>query len=162
MNIVESLVSKFEFTLEKHHLLEKVEKIVVAFSGGRNSTVMLDLFVAYTQNRDIQLEVYFVPFPVSVFSDSKYQEIMNFWKDKGVKINVNNDDQLFMLDKGLDAANIPCLACKNVRREKIKNLTPKIWGDGVVLATGHSLDDIVAYSVETLFINVSVSAATLP
>jgi len=140
-------IAKFEQkilrTIKKYKFFDKKDKILVAASGGKDSTVILYILKKYGYN----IEATTVDTSISTYSKKNLTNIKGFCKEHGIKLHTMSFREEFgyglcslqsiLVRKGIKFKS--CTACGVLRRylinKKARVLKPK------VIVTGHNLDD---------------------
>lgn len=144
---IDWFISYTEKTIEKFHLLNKNEKVLVAVSGGKDSLVLWDVLnkLGYTtEGLYIHLGIN-GSFPYSTKSQNYAQ---SYAEKNKLKLNVYN----VQTETGKNITQLvsntrfgkdrPCSVCGTIKRH-VFNTTARESGFEII-ATGHNLDDEVA------------------
>jgi tRNA(Ile)-lysidine synthase TilS/MesJ len=133
----------------------------VLFSGGKDSSLALDLLLRAHKVFGFDCSAHAGIFPVHRYPDSEIIKITSYWQARGIKIQwhrVRETDEVLRNDVN------PCLCCQKLRKKMLKAYLTSTVDDWkhLVLVTGYSLWDIVSYSLEHIITNVFSSPATVP
>jgi len=132
--------------------------VFVLFSGGKDSSVALDLIFLAGKEFDFHVEAHGGAFPVHRYTPEEQERIGSYWQSRGIPITWHAMDETDDFIK--DAPN-PCLPCQDVRKKVLNRVLShevKNW-DRLVLAVSFSLWDIVSYSIEHLLADIYSSSA---
>lgn len=123
------------------------KKVLALFSGGKDSSLTLDLLVRAREEFDFDLEAHVGAYPVHRYPDQEQQKIGAYWRGRGVEVlwhDPGKTDDYIRNDPN------PCLPCQSLRKQMLKTIAASAidnWGK-IVLVTSYSLWDIVSYSIE--------------
>ncbi len=150
--------SRFRKTIRKYKLFKPKEKILVALSGGKDSTVLLHLLKKFYSKSNI-IEALIIDEGVKGYRDKSVSVAVKNCKELGVKytivsfkkeFGITNDLLMPLLEKNPKLGGT-CAFCGTMRRN-IMNRYAKIIKANK-LATGHNLDDEVQSFVMNVFNN---------
>ena len=141
---------KFSDFLNKNNIHNK--KIVIAFSGGRDSVALFDLFYRYKKEFNLKLLAAYVNHNLRG-ADSKIERdfVENFASDRRIEIRVKSIEPSFWKEKSGESVE---MRARSVRYGYFTEITQKESAD--YIATAHHLDD----KIETFFINILRSSGT--
>ncbi len=134
---------KVKKTITEYKLIAKNDNIVVACSGGKDSTVLLYLLKKITNKRpDIKITALAIDEGIHDYRDKSLEFLTTFCKEKEIELKIFSYKEEF--GKALDEIlktykGIPCSIC-GVLRRYLLNKKSKSLG-ATKLATGHNLDD---------------------
>lgn len=159
---VEELVLK---TIENHKLISKKDKVLVAASGGKDSTVVLHLLKEFGYN----VSAFFIDLGIGSYSKKNKENIVVFCKNNKIKLHLYSfkeefgyplcyiRDMLKQKDKNMKA----CTVCGILRRYLLNKIARKLKADKIV--TGHNLDDEAQAILMNMFkANTNISARLGP
>jgi len=137
---------KVDRVIKKFGLLNPKDKVVVAVSGGKDSTSCAYLLKKFEKKYDITVEALHINLNIRNYSDEV--------EDATKKLCINNDIPLHIVNiKDYISANVRtlsnrtsrpiCSICGTIKRY-IMNKTARILG-ATKLATGHNMDDILEF-----------------
>jgi len=152
-------------TIKKYKLFDKKDKILVAASGGKDSTVVLCLLKKFGYN----VSALFIDLGIENYSKKNKENIREFCKNEKIRLYERSfekefgfglskiKDKLGKIDKNLKA----CTVCGILRRYLLNKIARKLKADKIV--TGHNLDDEAQAILMNLFkANTNVSARLGP
>jgi tRNA(Ile)-lysidine synthase TilS/MesJ len=131
----------------------KDKKIILLFSGGKDSSLALDLVLRASYEFDFSFESHVGAFPVHRYTKAERKKINSYWKDRGIEILWHD---LAKTDQLLNDTDNPCLLCQKMRKELMKTMLPGMidnW-EQLILIASYSLWDIVSYSVEHILSDI--------
>jgi len=145
-----SIEDKVRRAISKWKMLQPEDRIAVAHSGGKDSTVLLTILVKM-QRRFPQSEIIAVTLDEGIPGDSgnRMALITRTTRRLGVKHVVSSFRELFSVTleelairaRELDSPLSPCAYCSVLRRRGLNIMARRIGADK--LALGHNLDDEV-------------------
>ncbi|MBS3175295.1 TIGR00269 family protein [Candidatus Woesearchaeota archaeon] len=134
---------KVNKTIGEYDLIDKKDHIVVACSGGKDSTVLLYLLKKLTEKRkDVKITALAIDEGIKGYRDKSLDFLTNFCKEHKVELNIFSYEKEFgkPLDEILKSYNgVPCSICGVFRRYLLNKKSKELNGNK--LATGHNLDD---------------------
>lgn len=138
-------------TIERYRMLDRVERLGVAVSGGADSLAMLDLLVHLAGPRgDASVEL--VPFYVKQYGHVDADAIELFVRRRyegELGFQVRHASAEESAGKLLSVGKAPCRACSAIRASAISSIARELELDSVAL--GHHLTDALA----TLLMNMA-------
>lgn len=127
-----------------HHfgLIRESDKVLVAASGGKDSTVLLDIL-----SRHYDIEALTIDIGSGRYSHTNLGNLKRFCSDRTIRLHTLSFEEEFGMDlrKILDRIQIsgykpnPCTICGVLRRYMLNRKAREIGATKV--ATGHNLDD---------------------
>lgn len=140
---------------KKNHesILESLagKEIVVAYSGGKDSSIILDFILRAEKEFGFNFRTHAVRFPHHVFKDAEKKRLDSYWSERGISIvwhEVSQTDQY--LDDAVKRDLNPCSRCSQFKRNLIINYLKNSatdWKPDVIIL-GYSLWDIVSATIE--------------
>ena len=166
---------KVRKTIRTNKLIGKKENILVAASGGKDSTVALyllnkiikqrkskisvDLKTSFSNNRKINIEVLHIDQSIGNYSSQNKKNIRGFCKKHKIKLHETSFRKEFgyslcymqsiLKEKGVDLKS--CTICGILRRYILNKTAKKLKATLVV--TGHNLDDEAQSVIMNIFKN---------
>jgi len=146
---MDSRISYSDWKEEYSSILESLsdKDVFMLFSGGKDSSITLDLISRAKKEFGFDFETHAGVFPVHRYTDSEKLRLGSYWAKRGVQIVWH---ELVETDDHIENGTNPCLVCQELRRQLLRNVLSETideW-DRVVLVIGYSLWDIVSYSIE--------------
>ncbi|MBN1644495.1 TIGR00269 family protein [Candidatus Woesearchaeota archaeon] len=140
---VRKLENKVKDTIKKFKLISPKDKVLVAVSGGKDSTTILYVLKKLGYN----VEAITVDAVIGTYTKENLKNIKNFCKQNNVKIHIVSFkkaygyslNEIVSLIKSKGWNLLPCTVCGILRRYLINLYSRKLKADKVV--TGHNLDD---------------------
>jgi tRNA(Ile)-lysidine synthase TilS/MesJ len=136
---------------EQESMLKRLtgKEVIVLFSGGKDSSLLLYFLHAATKEYDFTFEVHASAFPKHRYMPSDVNRIDAFWGQRDVKIwwhDVEDPDDC------LEQAHHPCIDCQRLRKRQLYEGIQRTSVDlkHLVLIAAYTLWDLVSYSLEFL------------
>lgn len=134
-------------TIKRHGLIEYGERVLVACSGGKDSTSLLSFLWRLMKNRRDNIAAIAVDEGISGYRDIKLRGLVEFCEEKGIPLYTYSfkEHYGFTLDEAVKVSREnglglkPCYICGVLRRNLINNVARELGFSKV--ATGHNLDD---------------------
>jgi uncharacterized protein (TIGR00269 family) len=143
--------NKVKKTIDEYVLVEPGEKIIVACSGGKDSTATLYIL----KKLGYDVEGLMIDLIIGKWSDDNLENTKKFCKEHGIKLNVVNMRKEFgssicYIRSGIQAKMklSNCAICGVIKRWILNKKARELGGTKI--ATGHNLDD----EVETIMMNI--------
>lgn len=150
---------KVRKTIRTEKFFGKKEKILVACSGGKDSTVVLYLLKKIIKNRNITIEAFHIDQSISNYSRKNKKNIREFCKEQDIKLNETSFRKEFgyslcyiqsvLKSKGHDLKS--CSICGILRRYILNRVAKEM--KATVVVTGHNLDDEAQSIIMNIFKN---------
>lgn len=139
--------SKVAQTIKKHSLIEYGEKVLVACSGGKDSTALLSFLWRLMKNKRENLVAIAVDEGISGYRNMKLKGLVEFCEENSIFLHTYllKEQYGFTLDEAVKISREnrlnmkPCYICGVLRRSLINTHAKKLGFSKV--ATGHNLDD---------------------
>ena len=159
----ESIISSVEDTIKKtildYSLITPEDKVLVAVSGGKDSTACLHILKKLGYN----VEAFTVDVHIGCYTKQNLQNVKTFCASENVKLHVFSFRKSYghsvchardtLNNKGINVNS--CTVC-GVMRRRLFNIVAKKIG-ATKLATGHNMDD----EVQTILMNLFKNRQTL-
>ncbi len=128
-------------TIKKYKLLNKRDKVIVACSGGKDSTVALYLLKKFGYD----VEALTINLLIGEWSKKNLENITKFCEDYEIKLHIVDVQKEF----GFSIAELKnCTICGIIKRWLINKKAREL--NATKIATGHNLND----EVETILLNI--------
>ena len=88
MKFIKEFEKKVKKTIEDYNLFSKKDKIIVACSGGKDSTVALYLLNKIITNRKVSIEAIHVDVGIGNFSKENLKNLKLFCKENKIKFDL--------------------------------------------------------------------------
>lgn len=153
--IISSVENTVKKTIEKYALFTPTEKILVAVSGGKDSTTCLHIL----KKLGYFVEAFTVDVHIGCYTKQNLERVKTFCAQEGVKLHVYSFKKSYghsicYLRSHLNKKGIPVNSCTvcGVLRRRLFNMAAKQTG-ATKLVTGHTMDDEVQSILMNLFRN---------
>lgn len=140
---------------EKYHQTLKTfykKKIVISFSGGKDSSVLLHFFQQAQQEYGFDLHAHGVAFPCHVFLPREQDRLSQYWQGRGIDIvwHGANDQQEALLDQLVDKEESPCVLCGQTKKASLFSHFKAEQTDwkNMVIVIGYTLWDLASATIE--------------
>lgn len=127
------------------------KKVIVPFSGGKDSSVILHLIQKAAADFNFIFETHAALFPHHVFTEVDITRLVHYWNNRGVDITWHEvpvpEEHLA---RAVEDGDNPCLICMRTKKASLMNnfkQSNSQWKDLVVIMS-YSLWDIVSATVE--------------
>lgn len=140
-------------------------KLMMFFSGGKDSSVALHLIQEAGEEFGFSLEVHAGIFPKHVFTPADRERIDGYWSGRGIHIRwheVQESDE--RLDAALSEGTSPCLICNTAKKKELMGYLRErepAFKD-LVIVMCYSLWDLVSGTIEHILGSVYASADSSP
>lgn len=150
---------KVRKTIRTNKLVGKKEKVLVACSGGKDSTTVLYLLDNVVKNKNVSIEAIHIDVGVGKYSEENLKNIKTFCKKNRIKLHLTSFREelggtLCYLTSILKSKGInwkSCMVCGIFKRYILNKKAREL--KATVLATGHNLDDEAQSILMNLFKN---------
>lgn len=144
---IKHMLYKFSSTVREYQMISEGDKVLVCFSGGKDSFTLLDLLMAYKKHTKDNFEIGVVHIDHSM-PDFPVEQIKEYLTKKVSDFNIVKQDIFGTVRKKIKAGEKVCSLCARLRRGAIYKYANENGFNKIAL--GHHMDDIV----ETLFLNM--------
>ncbi len=144
--LIKTTLDRVRKTINKNQMLAETDRIAVAISGGKDSSVLFDILLRIERNYPrAELVPFTIDEGVAGYRDEALKSASNLVKDHGMTLEVRSFQDLFghtldqiVMSKHDDSVGA-CSYCGVLRRRAINETALELNAD--VVATGHILDD---------------------
>lgn len=144
---IKHLLYKFSSTVREYQMISEGDRILVCFSGGKDSFTLLDLLITYKRHAKEFFEIGVVHIDHSM-PDFPVEIIENYLKEKVSDYTIVKQDIFGTVKDKIDEGSKVCSLCARLRRGAIYKYAEENGFNKIAL--GHHMDDVV----ETLFLNM--------
>ena len=123
------------------------KQVILLFSGGKDSSMGLDLLLRASQEYSFSFTPHAGAFPAHRYHYFEIERLNSYWKERGAEIVWH---KVAESDEVLEGVQHPCKECQRLRREKFSTFLQKEVKDWskLVLVACYSLNDLVSYAIE--------------
>jgi len=123
------------------------KQVFLLFSGGKDSSVTMDLISKAGKEFGFSFEAHAAAFPVHRYSHEEIDRISSYWSERGTDLVWHKSAET---DEHLRGVENPCVYCQDLRKKMLKTRMPELVSDWkrLVLVISFSLSDLVSYSIE--------------
>jgi tRNA(Ile)-lysidine synthase TilS/MesJ len=125
------------------------KKIMVAYSGGKDSSVCIHLLRGVKEKYGFEVEAHLYAFPRHLYSPAYRDAVSAYWESQGVPFGYH---EAALSDPDILGLSDPCLLCQKTRKKAMALLFSQLGipMDKLVIVSGHSLWDLAGYALEHL------------
>ncbi|MBW1781153.1 MAG: hypothetical protein JRL30_10480 [Deltaproteobacteria bacterium] len=127
------------------------KKVMVPYSGGKDSSVVLHLIQKAAEEFDFSYEAHGILFPAHVYATQDVKKINSYWHKRNVsiiwhKMPVSDD----CLAEALKDGQTPCLTCIQMKKKFLLSQLKSMISDwnSIVITMSYSLWDLVSATLE--------------
>lgn len=123
------------------------KRLIVTFSGGKDSSACLFLLNKAKDRYKYDLEAHLYAYPTHIYGEGSKEDLLSFWGKQGVKLLFHPSEED---DSFLEHQENPCITCQDIRKKALFRLLPFTEKSisNLVIVSGHSLWDLVSYVLE--------------
>jgi tRNA(Ile)-lysidine synthase TilS/MesJ len=124
-------------------------RLLVAFSGGKDSAASLHLLEGARRHYGYEVEAHLYAFPRHLYGQSFRTTFPAYWAGRGIRLVIHEADPS---DPDIRGIEDPCRLCQGVRKKALARIFPTLGVplEQLVVVTGHSLWDLAGYAIEHL------------
>ncbi|MET1100907.1 MAG: ATP-binding protein [Pyrodictiaceae archaeon] len=150
-HFIEFVKNRVRKTIEKYHMIRKGEKIVVGVSGGKDSITLLHVLHELSNELGFTLLGVHIDLGIRGYSDKLRKTSIENFERLGVDYVIIEVKKILKGDGIKDFASKArrpiCSVCGMVKRYLLNLIA--IESGAAAVATGHTLDDILAYILKS-------------
>jgi len=123
------------------------KRLIITFSGGKDSSACLFLLHKAKDRYNYNLEAHLYAYPRHIYEEDFKEVLLSFWRKHGVKLFFHPSEED---DSLLEYQENPCITCQGIRKKALFRLwssTEKSMSN-LVIVSGHSLWDLAGYVLE--------------
>jgi len=125
--------------------------LIMAFSGGKDSTVILHFLDKARKTFNFNLEARGIIIPAHVLTSDERERLDRYWQDRGININWHPvADADSKLSEAPEQGISPCLICNRTKKDELMQYfrLSKTDFSKVVMVISYSLWDLVSATIE--------------
>jgi tRNA(Ile)-lysidine synthase TilS/MesJ len=137
--------------------------IMIAYSGGKDSSAVLNLMNEAQKEFDFKMEAHGVVFPNHVLTTDEQYRLNEFWREKDIEIywhesSIAEEELLLAANKGQS----PCQVCNTAKKNVLINHFKEAHSnfESIVIVMSYSLWDLVSATIEHILESVYSSGNT--
>lgn len=144
------LYEKFKSNIKKYDMIAPEKTVVLYFSGGNDSSALLDLLRRYRDEVDFDLRPYMFHYPKVAIREDACLELKNYWKEKGVDITLLD----MPYPDEINVEGTACYTCMANRRKYLAEYIPQTFDlKNLIITGGHNIkQDVNQYLAELLLL----------
>lgn len=155
MPIFNKIKSKVGKSLTKFDMIHEGDKILVGFSGGKDSFALLEVLLYFQKTKKINFKI----IPVIIdnnFDKIDYKRTIEYFKERKLDYHIEYTKIADVVKKEMAKDEKYCFLCSRLRRGILYKLATDF--DCNKIALGHNLDD----AMQTYLMNILYSSKTEP
>lgn len=155
MAIFNKIKSRAGRALTKFDMIQEGDKILVGFSGGKDSFALLEILLTFQKKKKVKYEV----MPVIIhnnFGDIDYTSTIAYFEKRGLKYHIEYTKIADVIKKEMAESEKYCFLCARLRRGILAKLARDFGCNKIAL--GHNLDD----AMQTYLMNILYSSKVEP
>lgn len=134
-------------------------KVIICYSGGKDASLLVDLFVMYKNNvrPDLRITLLTASFPEMIYNSNDpeqrkcVKDAIDYWEQRGcthkmLGLPYGVGDHLF------DGKDVPCELCESMKTKIILNELSKDEYSNSLVCSGHTVEDIAGYFLELFYL----------
>lgn len=143
---MQAVMSRLRKAIDDYNMIKDGEKVAVAFSGGKDSALLLSALKSLSRFHPANFEVCAV-FADLGFGNIDIEGLKRFCDNVGVELNIHKTEIAKIIFEYRKESN-PCSLCAKMRRGVIHDAAREMGATAVAL--GHHMDD----AAETVIMNL--------
>lgn len=137
----------------EYSMIREKDRLLVAFSGGKDSATLIDFLVRFQKKAPVHFEIFAVHVDAGFGGETK--EVQAFLEDSGLPYSIVREPiAKVVIEKSRLKKETPCALCSKMRRGILYSVAKE--QNCNVLALGHHADDLI----QTFFMNAFFSGKT--
>lgn len=155
-HFIEYYLNKVKDTIEKYKMFDKNDKILVAVSGGKDSTALAYALYKLGYN----FEGLYINLEIPSYSDKCEEKVKEFFNIIGKKLNIIKVSDYRVKVKSIKNRSV-CSVCGVIKRYLMNKFA---YENGFnVLVTAHNLNDIASFALSNLYgLNIDFIVKNIP
>ena len=125
--------------------------VVLAYSGGKDSSVVLNLMNKAQKEFGFHMEVHGVVFPNHVLTGDEQNRLKQYWEKQDIQIHWHESSIAETeLSNAVNKGEIPCRVCNKAKKKVLINYFKETHSNlgSIVIVMSYSLWDLVSATVE--------------
>ena len=127
------------------------KKIMLAYSGGKDSSVVLDLMKEAQREFGFHMEAHGVVFPNHVLTADEQHRLKSYWQERQIEIHWHQSSIFDSeLSNAVNKGESPCRVCNRAKKKVLINhfKTMGLQPNSLVIVMSYSLWDLVSATIE--------------
>ena len=163
-HFIEFIAKRVRRTIEEYRLVRRGDLVLVAVSGGKDSSTMLHVLSTLRDSLKFEIVAYHIDQGIPGYSDKARLAVEELAKRLNVPLIVSTFREMLGVDqpaliRGMKSRRPPCSVCGIVRRYSYNALAIELKASSI--ATGHHADDVASYALKAILTHDYQSLAKL-
>ncbi len=151
-HFLEFVEKKVERTIKRYRLIGEGDRVVVAVSGGKDSSTLATILSKLSSKLGFKLYFLYIDLGINVYSEENKRKVIELSRKTGIPLIIVNVRELLSVsvpELALRIRRPVCSVCGVVKRYIMNAVAVELKANA--LAMGHNLDDMAAYILKEFF-----------
>ncbi len=147
-HFTEYIIRKVERSIRKYKMFDEGDTVVIGVSGGKDSMALMDILYRLKGKLGMTIIPVFIDLGIKGFNDVSKAVIEREAGKRGLKplvVDINSFFPMDLKETGLKLRRPICSICGLIKRYVLNAVGIEL---DAVVATGHTLDDMMAYALK--------------